>query len=404
MLDQVQHTLEILFVGLPDDRCILRQLIVCGPVRIFDTSAPEEIPDPNGPLEYVGVCRLPPDRKTAVFVHALRESGIPFLGIGDDESDLVEISLKLNSSAQIVERTVKLLREVCKHRRNLVEIANRPVALGVEDFVALIDQTINLRLPGSRERAERVAWFAVNIGKLFGMTMRELQLIRMASRTREIGKLTLPDRLIFNDDASISNADRASKRAFPALGSMIIQHVPQLTDLASIVACQLENMDGTGPSELKETQIPLAARILRVSAAYEHSEAALGIRCYADSMSVIWQGAGSIYDPEVLSALDTVVCQRDHGENLNPVRKSIVELTIGDWLGQSLFNRYGVSMFPYGHRVDAHTRSIIIELLMEMKLSLISTLTHQPSVNSHLVEEHDDDDVEMVISLPSRAN
>ena len=192
MSGQAKPKLEILYVGSKDDRDLLRLLVNCGPVRVCGYSQ-DDVPQLDSTIEYVGACRLPLSRDAKDLVRGLRSIGIPFMGMGDSDVDAVEIALTASSSAQKVGETLRLLREVCQNRRKVTEIAQHPVAVGLDDFVALIEFALNLRLPGSTERAARVAWYVANVGKSMKLTPEELELLQVAARAREIGKLSLPD-------------------------------------------------------------------------------------------------------------------------------------------------------------------------------------------------------------------
>jgi len=385
---QTKNKLEILYVGSKEDRDLLRLLVNCGPVRMCGSSQ-DDAPALDSSVEYVGACRLPLGRDAKDLVRGLRSIGIPFMGMGDHDTDAVEIALAANCSAQKVGETLKLLREVCQNRRKVTEIAHHPVAVGLDDFVALIDFALNLRLPGSTERAARVAWYSANVGKALKMTTDELELLQLASRAREIGKLSLPDHEIHQGDVMLSDPTSLGNFAYPAFSSLIMRQVPQFTQLADVVACQLENFDGSGQSGLKGGAIPLTSRVLRAVAAFERSEALHGVRNNSESLGYLFRDANRIFDPEVLTALDAVVWQRDSGSGQEPTRMAVKQLVVGDWLGQCVYNLHGLKMIPYGHKLDWRTKEMTIKLLEESNISYAYILTKAPRIRRQLDEDED---------------
>ncbi|MEX0880667.1 MAG: HD domain-containing phosphohydrolase [Thermoanaerobaculia bacterium] len=154
------------------------------------------------------------------------------------------------------EHAMRIAGERRAERTALIEgIAGLVAALGFRD-----DYT--------RQHCERVSQLAVAIGKRFDLSAERLETLRLAALTHDIGKIGVPDDILYKPEA-LSQAERARIERHPRIASEILSRIHGARNIAEIVLCHHECPDGSGyPRGLLAEQIPLEARILRVADVY----------------------------------------------------------------------------------------------------------------------------------------
>jgi HD-GYP domain-containing protein (c-di-GMP phosphodiesterase class II) len=96
------------------------------------------------------------------------------------------------------------------------------------------------------------------------MSDRELTYVRWGALLHDIGKLGVPDKILFKPGKLDDDEWKIMKR-HPVLAYELLQPINYLRAAVDIPYCHHEKWDGTGyPRGLKKEQIPLAARIFSI--------------------------------------------------------------------------------------------------------------------------------------------
>ncbi len=172
--------------------------------------------------------------------------------------------------------------------------------------------------PGLTDVATSVAVVASAIGEQLGIAGEELDLLRTAAQLSDIGKIAIPD-----DVLAKAGALEAEEWRFlaehPVVGERILAAAPALAPVARIVRSTHERWDGLGyPDSLSGTAIPLAARVVAVSDAFDAMTRERPHQAHssiADAITELSSAAGSQFDPAVVAALRAAL-----GEPLRPGR------------------------------------------------------------------------------------
>ncbi len=131
-------------------------------------------------------------------------------------------------------------------------------------MISLLSHIIGQRVPSASLRAERAAAMSRWIGDRLGLKEGELQMLEIAAKLHEIGKVNLPDELLKKPLAQLTDLERSAMSHFPLMGQQTLIGIPRLRDVGIYIRHQMENFDGTGgPDRLQHDQIPLPSRILR---------------------------------------------------------------------------------------------------------------------------------------------
>lgn len=157
-------------------------------------------------------------------------------------------------------KNLALILDVFTNRKNL-ETQNN-------EFIHSLAQAIDARDPYTQQHSVRVARYAVLLGLDYGLSRKELEIIRRGALLHDIGKLALPDWVLFKD-GPLNEEERRLIKKHPEVGANIVSS-RTLQELVPIVLYHHEKYDGSGyPRGLKQVEISFAAQIVGITDVYE---------------------------------------------------------------------------------------------------------------------------------------
>ncbi len=119
------------------------------------------------------------------------------------------------------------------------------------------------------DHACRVTEFSEQILQAFDRPIPDAALIVAAARMHDVGKSRVPAELL-NKPGPLTPEEWEIMRAHAVLGAEAIQSHPDFAPIAEIVMHHHERWDGCGyPHQLRETEIPLGARIIAVADSFD---------------------------------------------------------------------------------------------------------------------------------------
>jgi len=175
---------------------------------------------------------------------------------------------------------------------------------------------------GNLSHLERVKGYIQVLGRGFGLSSNEVQLISIASQLHDVGKVGLPESLLLQQ-GQYSETELNKIRRHTLIGAEILSNSPSSLIQAgeTIALNHHERWDGSGyPKGISGEQIPLSARFCAIADVFD---ALTTPRPYKKEISVedasrlIIGASGSLFDPQL-----TEVFQEELGSLLK-VKKSI---------------------------------------------------------------------------------
>lgn len=152
----------------------------------------------------------------------------------------------------------------------------------------------------------RVSRIAVTIGRAIGLPEDHLKDLELAGILHDIGKIGVPESILWKP-AKLTDEEREIMSKHPVKSAQIIGELRGLARTREYVLHHHEYMDGTGyPDHLKGEEIPIGARIILVSDAYD---AMTTDRPYRKSigheaaMEELTKKKGSQFDPKIVDTL-----------------------------------------------------------------------------------------------------
>jgi len=267
----------------------------------------------------------------------------------NEELKLLNVSLE----AKVDARTAEL-----KTAHDSLLKANEELKTTFVTSIKVFSSLIEMRGGTLAGHSRRVADLARKIAIKMGVDGKLVQEIFVAGLLHEIGKVGFPDELLSTPVATMTPKHLDQFRKHPALAEQLLMPLQDLKGPASIVAAQLERFDGTGyPERMREQAIPLGARVLTLASDYDN----LQIGAFAqrqlstdEAKALIQHGAGSRYDPAVVTAFMEVIngpAKEERGKNAG-VPVAAKDLLVGMVLARDLMTPNGLMMLSAGHQLD----------------------------------------------------
>ena len=152
----------------------------------------------------------------------------------------------------------------------------------------------------------RMQSLAIELGDAAGLSKRTLAELRLIAQFHDIGKVGIPDRILFKPGILTSEEYGEMKRHCE-IGHRIALSTPDLAPIAKYILHHHEWWNGQGyPLSLKGTEIPLECRILAIADAYD---AMTSNRPYRQAMShklaiaELKRCSGKQFDPWLVAML-----------------------------------------------------------------------------------------------------
>jgi response regulator RpfG family c-di-GMP phosphodiesterase len=235
----------------------------------------------------------------------------------DDNQVLILCQNKFNI-AVLYANGIKNLSEI---DRNLVNIFAENVTIALEnttlneqlrisqrEVIYHLSEVIENRSFETGYHIKRVAKYSELLGKLYGLSSDECEVLLLASPLHDIGKVGIPD-AILNKPGRLDADEREIMEKHAELGANLLTGSHQnLLDAGSVIAgTHHERWDGTGyPNGLKGEGIPIFGRICALTDIFD---ALSSKRCYkepwsdAQVLDYIKEQSGAFFDPDLVTLL-----------------------------------------------------------------------------------------------------
>lgn len=125
-------------------------------------------------------------------------------------------------------------------------------------------KALELRDYETQGHSFRVTAMTIKLAQHLGISGQDLNNIRYGSLLHDIGKIGIPDSILFKR-GPLTEAEWRTMRLHPIYAEQVLSHIPYLASAVDIPYYHHEHWDGSGyPHGLSGEQIPLAARIFTI--------------------------------------------------------------------------------------------------------------------------------------------
>ena len=192
--------------------------------------------------------------------------------------------------------------------RRLAALPDREARLRA---AASLAYAVDARDAYTGSHSHSVGELAGRLAAELGLPAPEVELVRLAGRLHDLGKLAIPEEIL-RKPGPLDDAERRVLERHPQIGFLMLSSLG-VEPVATWVRHHHERWDGGGyPEGLAATAIPLGARIVFVADAWDAmtTERVYGERrTEAEALREVERVAGTQFDPTVVAALRAVVSE-----------------------------------------------------------------------------------------------
>jgi diguanylate cyclase (GGDEF)-like protein len=173
--------------------------------------------------------------------------------------------------------------------------------------VAALSRLMEVHDPSIGEHSLKVSELLPNLVQNLGLPASEAQMIALAGRLHDIGKISIPATVLYKP-GRLTEEEWAIMRTHAATGAEVVSNIPVLRPLAPVIRAHHERWDGQGyPDQLKGEAIPFGARIIAVVNAYTAMivDRPFQKACsQAMALAELKRCAGTQFDPQIVEAME----------------------------------------------------------------------------------------------------
>ncbi|SED13523.1 HD-GYP domain-containing protein [Paenibacillus sp. GP183] len=169
-------------------------------------------------------------------------------------------------------------------------------------LITAMASVIDARDPYTSGHSWRVAYWGKRIATELKLTKMEIDNVYFGGILHDIGKIGIEDDIL-RKEGTLSAEEYEKIKLHPVIGYQILKDANIFSELLPAIRSHHERIDGNGyPDGLKENEIPLIAKILTITDAFD---AMISDRPYRKGLSLeetlrrINEGAGSQFDTEL---------------------------------------------------------------------------------------------------------
>lgn len=213
------------------------------------------------------------------------------------------------SQSEYLRRTKTTVSQLKAANHELLHRAENVAKLN-DDLIRAMSRAVDFRDPYAKSHSQHVARYAELMAQELGLAPERIELIQWAGLLHDIGKLGVPESILFKPDKLTPEEYRVIQQ-HSVIGAAMIQHLVALRPLIPFIRHHHERFDGRGyPDALREHTIPLEARILSVADAVEAMASDRPYRKGMEAEAVLAElrrNSGAQFDPQVVAAFERVI-------------------------------------------------------------------------------------------------
>lgn len=296
-----------------------------------------------------------------------------------------------NTKLKIFNKTLeqKVAEQTSEIRRQHEELSTSFMNT-IKSFSTIIE----MRFKDVGSHSQRVATLTSKMCKSLELNGKDYQDIVIASYLHDIGKVSLPDKIIQKDHRDLQKTEIEAYKNHPVLGQTCLYGIQNFEEIAIIIRHHHENYNGSGfPDNLHEQNIPLGSRVIRLADAFDKFAFKQGYpstKILKEAAANLVEHSRSNYDPELVKkfiehdlAQSFIVPESPDTITVRPY-----ELEPRMILSSDIHTRSGMFLLPKGAKLSSGMIKRII------KIDSIDPIRDGVSVNKQQ-KKHEGKDAEL---------
>ncbi len=179
-----------------------------------------------------------------------------------------------------------------------------------DNTLLALASSLDVREHNTGVHSQRVADYTLRLAKELGITCREeLDVTWRGALLHDVGKIGIPDGVLLKP-GPLTEEEWKVMRTHPEVGDRILRKIEFLRAPAEIVLAHHERYDGSGyPRGISGDSILLGARMFAVIDVYDAlttDRSYHTARSHAEALQSLRKGAGTLFDPAIVSAFGKI--------------------------------------------------------------------------------------------------
>jgi putative nucleotidyltransferase with HDIG domain len=234
-----------------------------------------------------------------------------------------------------------LVRELLTSQARAEELHQRGMQLASLHMgvLAALLRTLSLRDRMTARHSAAVARYASEISAAIGQSTAEQELVHTAGLLHDIGKFVFPDSIL-SGNSKLTDEEFEIVKRHPSEGASVVRGVDGYGNVADIILCHHERMDGRGyPRGIVGDGIPLASRMISIADTYDVMTARDSYKEHvssAEAIAELRRVSGTQLDGELVEVFVSLLEQRGlafgHGDDADFETELALEKRVRDYV------------------------------------------------------------------------
>jgi len=284
----------------------------------------------------------------------LRES-LEMYKVTSENKRLTKLTRRQNQ--QLKELNASLEQKV-EEQTTEIKTQHHELVQSFMETIRAFSTIIELRFEEVGSHSQRVATLVKRLLENLNLGRKEYQDTFIAAFLHDIGKVSLPDRIIAKALDHYTNADTETLARHPILGQSCVYNITGFEEIGIIVRHHHENYDGSGyPDGLREHRIPLGSRIIRIADSFDHHAFTKGypdMKTSNDAAAHLVRHSGAKFDPDLVKRFIDCDIARDFlvGDSSEARVVRPAELQEGMVVAEDISTKHGMFLLPKGAKLS----------------------------------------------------
>ena len=204
-----------------------------------------------------------------------------------------------NGRSEAINDVLRAAEQLTYRRKLMIEKSFR------NSVINALLATLNAKSEETEEHAERLQNYCSQLGKIIGISNKELDEMSLFAMLHDIGKVGIND-AILQKPGPLTDLEWLEMKKHTEIGFRIAQNNVDLAPISEYILSHHERWDGKGyPRGLKGEEIPVLARILAVVDAFDamtNERIYSKPRSHEEAAQEILRCAGTQFDPKIAHA------------------------------------------------------------------------------------------------------
>jgi putative nucleotidyltransferase with HDIG domain len=194
-----------------------------------------------------------------------------------------------------------------------LEVRTKELASLQVGLLSTVLQTLSMRDAMTARHSAAVARYAREVAKMLGLDEREQDLIHTAALLHDIGKVIVPDSVLFAE-RKLTDEEWELIKLHPEQGAKLVERIEGYGPVAEIVRHHHERFSGGGyPTGIAGEEIPLGSRIISAADTYDVMTSRDSYRRPVSSeaaLAELRRVSGTQLDPQVVEVFERMILER----------------------------------------------------------------------------------------------